>query len=574
MKSQSEPIWQSAAKLGLIGGAAAALCALIGMVETFNQRAIIGGVLSMGQTFLGLAVALSAYAAARRAQPDGPAAVVSAGAVAGLAAGLMIAALVLLMTVWTGMRTVFLNASPGLYALLTFGQSLPVALAIGLVGGAALGAATAALLLLGPALMGMIVSVLGTVLLVGVLADLLRLITSGWGGLGRAFTWLFAGRGLSIVGAIAVAAVVVLFSILRQRGLIKFRPAAQQRRSTRQTYLSLGITLAVLAVLPLVLGTYMSEVLDQIGLYVLMGLGLNIVVGFAGLLDLGYVGFYAIGAYVMGLLTSPELGFFNLSWWIALPVVVGVTILSGVILGIPVLKVRGDYLAIVTLGFGEMIRYLALSNALDPITGGPQGVQLIAKPTIGSFVFNDVTRLYYLLLAGCLLAGFIAIRLRDSRLGRAWMAMREDEDVAQAIGINLVSTKLLAFATGASFAGISGAIFAAKIGAAYPQSFHFLVSINVLALTIIGGMGSIPGVIVGALVLVGLPELLREFAEFRLLVYGVVLVVMMLYRPEGLLPSEAVRRELHEDENLAAEDAQSEPAEPGEPTIQLERTAT
>ncbi|MCC6190021.1 MAG: ABC transporter ATP-binding protein [Anaerolineales bacterium] len=381
---------------------------------------------------------------------------------------------------------------------------------------------------------------------------------------------MFAGRGLSVAGALVVAAVVVLIGVLRQRGLPKLQPAAG-RRSPRQTLLSLAISLAILALLPPVLGTYMSEVLDQVGLYVLMGLGLNIVVGFAGLLDLGYVGFYAIGAYMMGLLTSPELGFFNLSWWAALPIVLAVTILSGVVLGIPVLKVRGDYLAIITLGFGEMIRYLALSNALDPYTGGPQGVQLIAKPTIGSFVFDDVTKLYYLLLAGCLLTGFIAIRLRDSRLGRAWMAMREDEDVAQAIGINLVSTKLLAFATGAAFAGLSGAIFAAKIGAAYPQSFHLLVSINVLALIIVGGMGSIPGVIVGALALVGLPELLREFAEFRLLVYGVVLVVMMLYRPEGLLPSEAARREMHEDENVTEESALAQPAEPA---IQLERTAT
>jgi branched-chain amino acid transport system permease protein len=377
-----------------------------------------------------------------------------------------------------------------------------------------------------------------------------------------------------VVGALVVAALVVLIRVLRQRGILKPRVVANRRQTPRQMLLGFIGAMAILAVLPLVLGTYMSEVLNQIGLFMLMGLGLNIVVGFAGLLDLGYVGFYAIGAYMMGLLTSPELGFFNLSWWVALPIVVGVTILFGVILGIPVLKVRGDYLAIITLGFGEIIRLLALSNALDPVTGGPQGVQLIAKPTIGSFVFNDVTKLYYLLLAACLLAAFVSLRLRDSRLGRAWMAMREDEDVAQAIGINLVATKLLAFATGASFAGISGAIFAAKIGAAYPQSFGFLVSINVLALIIIGGMGSIPGVIVGALALVGLPELLREFAEFRLLVYGVVLVVMMLYRPEGLLPSEAVRREMHEDENLPAEDAQARPAEPGEPTIQLEGSAS
>jgi len=220
-----------------------------------------------------------------------------------------------------------------------------------------------------------------------------------------------------------------------------------------------------------------------------------------------------------------------------------------------VLKTRGDYLAIVTLAFGEIVRLLAISDWLRPYVGGAQGIQLIAKPALGSFVFDDQQKLYYLLLAGCLLAGFIAWRLRDSRLGRAWMAMREDEDVAQAIGINLVSTKVLAFAIGAAFAGLSGAIFAAKLGAAYAQSFGFLVSINVLALMIIGGMGSIPGVVVGALVLIGLPELLREFADFRLLVYGAVLVVMMLFRPEGLAPEAAIRRELHAENNAGVEPA-------------------
>jgi len=240
---------------------------------------------------------------------------------------------------------------------------------------------------------------------------------------------------------------------------------------------------------------------------------------------------------------------------VAMPIAVLVAILFGVILGIPVLKVRGDYLAIITLGFGEIIRLLALSNALDEYVGGAQGVLGIAKPTIGSFVFDNQTEIYYLLLAGCLLAAFISVRLRDSRIGRAWMAMREDEDVAQAIGINLVTTKLLAFATGAAFSGLSGTIFAAKLGSIYPHSFGLLISINVLALIIVGGMGSIPGVIVGALALVGLPELLREFAEFRLLVYGIVLVVMMLYRPEGLWPEATHQRELHHDDAQPAPDA-------------------
>jgi branched-chain amino acid transport system permease protein len=276
-----------------------------------------------------------------------------------------------------------------------------------------------------------------------------------------------------------------------------------------------------------------------------LGLGLNIVVGFAGLLDLGYVAFFAIGAYTVAVLTSPELGFFNLSFWGALPLAIFMGVLSGVLLGIPVLKMRGDYLAIATLGFGEIIRILVLSDFLRPWLGGAQGIGRIPKAHLNSIEFATPQQIYYLILAGCLLVGFISWRLRDSRLGRAWMAVREDEDVAQAMGINLVSTKLMAFATGAAFSALSGAIFASKLGSVYPHSFNVMISINILCLIIVGGMGSIPGVLVGAIALVGLPELLREFAEYRLFVYGAALVAMMLLRPEGLWPEALRRRELH-----------------------------
>jgi branched-chain amino acid transport system permease protein len=284
-----------------------------------------------------------------------------------------------------------------------------------------------------------------------------------------------------------------------------------------------------------------------VGLYVLLGLGLNIVVGYAGLLDLGYVAFFAIGSYTVALLTSPELGFFQLSFWGALPFAIFMGVFFGVLLGIPVLKMRGDYLAIATLGFGEIIRILVLSDFLRPWLGGAQGVGKIPKASIVGMEFATPQQLYYLILGGCLLVGFISWRLRDSRLGRAWMALREDEDVAQAMGINLVATKLLAFATGAGFSALSGAIFASKLGSVYPHSFNVMISINILCVIIVGGMGSIPGVIVGAIALVGLPELLREFAEYRLLVYGAALVAMMLLRPEGLWPESVRRRELHEE---------------------------
>jgi branched-chain amino acid transport system permease protein len=311
---------------------------------------------------------------------------------------------------------------------------------------------------------------------------------------------------------------------------------------------SMGLGIVILLALPWMLGLFLSEVLDNVGLFLLMGLGLNIVVGFAGLLDLGYVAFYAIGAYTVGVLTSPELSTGVVSsWWIALPFAVIAATLAGVTLGVPVLKMRGDYLAIVTLGFGEIIRILAISDFLKPWLGGAQGIQRIAVPDLPLLQINwNPQTYYYLFLAGCLLVIFVASRVKNSRMGRAWMAMREDEDVAQAMGINLVATKLLAFGMGASFGGLAGAIFASKLTSAYPHSFNFLVSINVLSLIIIGGMGSIPGVIVGALALVGLPELLREFAEFRYLIYGVVLVVMMLVRPEGLIPEARRAEELEE----------------------------
>jgi branched-chain amino acid transport system permease protein len=247
----------------------------------------------------------------------------------------------------------------------------------------------------------------------------------------------------------------------------------------------------------------------------------------------------------------------NLSFWGALPFAIVIGIISGVILGIPVLKMRGDYLAIATLGFGEIIRILVLSDFLRPWLGGAQGIGTIPKAAIGGLEFATPQQLYYLILAGCLLVAFVSLRLRDSRLGRAWMAVREDEDVAQAMGINLVATKLLAFATGAGFSAISGAIFATKLGSVYPHSFNVMISINILCVIIVGGMGSIPGVVVGAMALVGLPELLREFAEYRLLVYGAVLVAMMLLRPEGLWPEAVRRRELHGEETAEEESPSS-----------------
>ncbi|MBI4260874.1 MAG: branched-chain amino acid ABC transporter permease, partial [Actinobacteria bacterium] len=329
--------------------------------------------------------------------------------------------------------------------------------------------------------------------------------------------------------------------------------------SGQRTALRTGSTVSlivILVLLPQIVGSFVSDVLGTLGLYLLLGLGLNIVVGYAGLLDLGYVAFFAVGAYATGVLTSRASflvtepgqllaagGWTN--FWFALPVVILVAVVVGVLIGAPVLRLRGDYLAIVTLGFGEIIRTLVLSDWLAPFFGGAQGLIRVPAPPPESINFRDPQLIYYLILGFVLIAAFVSYRLADSRVGRAWIAMREDESVAEAMGISVIKYKLLAFAMGAAVGCLGGAFFAAKIGSIFPNSFGLGVSINVRAGIILGGMGSIPGVVVGAFVLVGLPELLREFAEYRLLIYGAILVAIMVFRPEGLIPNVRRRRELH-----------------------------
>jgi len=314
----------------------------------------------------------------------------------------------------------------------------------------------------------------------------------------------------------------------------------------------MALAVAVVLLMPAVGGLFISQVLVLVGLYTLMGLGLNLEIGFAGLLDLGFVAFFAIGAYTVGLLTSTgEHGIAHWSFWAAVPVALVVSLIAGFLFGLPILRIRGDYLAIATLGFGEIIRLLALSDALRPWFGGSQGVLFIPKPTIGGFEFSGPMQIYYITLVSSAFIAFVGARLRDSRLGRAWMALREDEDVAEAMGINLVNVKLLAYGIGGAFAGMGGAIFATLLGSIFPHSFSLIISINVLALIIVGGMGSLPGVIVGSLFLVGLPELLREFSDFRFLLYGAALILMMQLKPEGLWPAAAQRRELRRAEEAA-----------------------
>jgi len=287
-----------------------------------------------------------------------------------------------------------------------------------------------------------------------------------------------------------------------------------------------------------------------------MGLGLNITLGLAGLLDLGFVAFFAVGAYTTALLTSTgELGIAQWSFFVAIPFSMLVAMGFGMLLGLPILGIRGDYLAIATLGFGEIIRILAMSDLLKDTIGGPRGILNVPKPldSIGINVspgdwLAGPNQIYYISLICILVISFIAIRLRDSRLGRAWVAIREDEDVAEALGINLVQTKSLAYMLGAAFAGLGGAIFAALYGSIISSSINLNVSILIVTIVTLGGMGSIPGAILGAIVIIGLPELFREFAEYRFLFYGIALILVMHWRPEGLLPSRVGRQEMHQEE--------------------------
>ena len=540
--------WKQAVQAGLLGGLIGVLLSLVGMVVAFSGRWIINNVFTMGQVIFLAPILLMAYSVIRRTAPQTNRNVILTGLVTGLAGGVVLAALLVLGNL-VNLQAMFINASTALYRILTFGKEFALGVVLLIIVGGIMGALAGALFVTPQRIRASIIQGLLWVTLVGLLRDLIITVTTRWGPLAGIFRALFASSGLTIIGAIIVFALItgIYYWRLGQpagSSPFSFSSISKQRPAVR--WLTIGVIILVLLLLPPILGLFFSNILDTVFMYILMGLGLNIVVGFAGLLDLGYVAFFAIGAYIMGVLTSPEMSANPMTYWQAFPFAVITCVGAGVILGLPVLKMRGDYLAIVTLGFGEIVRLLALSDWLRPWLGGSQGIQLIAQPRLGNSVLNTQQELYYLFLIGVGLVAFIASRLRDSRVGRTWMALREDEDVAIAMGINHVTTKLMAFATGALFSGIAGTIFAAQLQSVYPHSMNFLVSINVLSLIIIGGMGSIPGVFVGALVLMGLPELLREFAEFRYLVYGALLMAMMLTRPEGLWPEARRRLELHE----------------------------
>jgi branched-chain amino acid transport system permease protein len=560
MTEKQSSIWKTAISVGLVVGGVSLLLALVGMVAAFNERYIITGTFTMGQFLLFIPLILGGYSALTRSQERSLIKGLLGGALSGVFGGLVLTAL-LVIGQQVDLRLMFPNASPELYSIISFGSEPPLGYVVPLIYGAIFGIIGAGLALLPTRIRSAVLAASLWVIVLGLFRDMFALIPTfnQPGPIKTLFTWIFASSGLSVPAAIVFFVLIGGYSYWRSG---RPDPRQQRRFSDQKPAVRWGVAIigsALVLALPFILGVFFTEVLDNVGIYLIMALGLNIVVGYAGLLDLGYVAFFAIGAYTLGVLTSPELGG-NMGFWLALPIALLVTTLSGVILGLPVLRMRGDYLAIVTLGFGEIVRILALSEWLRPFVGGTQGIQQIAIPIPENFLatWNIQTKFYYIILAGCLIVGFIAWRLKDSRLGRSWIALREDEDVAQAMGLNTVITKLLAFATGATFAGLSGAIFASKLNSAYPHSFDLLVSIFVLCIIIIGGMGSIPGAILGSFFLIGLPELLREFSEFRLLVVGAVMVAMMLFKPEGLWPEERRMLELHEGQPEPAEEVDEE----------------
>ncbi|MBM3517595.1 MAG: high-affinity branched-chain amino acid ABC transporter permease LivM [Alphaproteobacteria bacterium] len=296
---------------------------------------------------------------------------------------------------------------------------------------------------------------------------------------------------------------------------------------------------------------YVMDIGTQLLIYVMLGWGLNIVVGLAGLLDLGYVAFYAVGAYSYALAAQ----YLELSFWVALPIAGALAAVFGVLLGFPVLRLRGDYLAIVTLGFGEMIRIVLVN--WYPVTNGPDGLSGIPRPSFFGLPFaasapeggnsfhtffglpyvpeHRVIFLYFLILVLALITNLFTLRIRRLPVGRAWEALREDEIACRSLGINPTTTKLSAFAIGAAFAGFAGSFFATRQGFISPESFTFIESATILAIVVLGGMGSQMGVVIAAVVLVVLPELIREFAEFRMLVFGGAMVLIMIWRPHGLI---------------------------------------
>jgi branched-chain amino acid transport system permease protein len=575
-----------AVKGGLLGGVGVIYFALVGMIERLDSLAIVGSVgldwvLIVGPPLVAAYVLAKPRVIGGELRSPAAAEALGSATIAGTVAWGLVAAGVGLVG-WIGIdtvRSVFRSVSPALIEILTlhhpyWGVVLfaPIVILGALAGGA--------LPLVPRRVRRPLITAIGVVMLLGLLQ---QLVPPALDQLHIQRNWLYSNvtLGLSWIGAIVAFAVTFVITwFLQDRSLrdliaggagARDRPGGEARVRTALlvAWLVLG---GVLLAMPSLVGPVVSRDLGFVGIYLLLGLGLNIVVGYAGLLDLGYVAFFSVGAYTTAVLTGGQLNTYkglaapvlgaHLNFFIAIPIVVAVAALIGVAIGAPVLRLRGDYLAIVTLGFGEIARVIFGSTWAKDLFGGSAGMAHITDAAIGGYSFRSETHFYYLALGFCALAAFVSWRLQGSRIGRAWNAMREDEQVAEAMGVSTIRYKLLAFAMGGAVGSLGGALFAVSIGSLTIASFTIFVSITALAIIILGGMGSIPGVIVGALILIGLPGVLTPLQDYQLLIYGAVLIAIMILRPQGLVPNVRRSRELHEEE--IQQDAWMRPVEEGE----------
>ncbi len=559
--------WKRIFKWGSICAAALLFVSLVGMPIKLDPKSIINPLLSLGYVSLLWLPLIFGYVASSRVVLEGVETTkpglpdlltgVLTGAIGG--AGLT---LLMLGIENFDIRDPLINWSPQLLEVLAFGaRDLNSAVWIGI--GGALGLVGAGLHLIPENLRRGVSYGFFTVLALAIFEPALDDMSEGF-----RLEWLveliFEKRGgLKLWPAIILAVLIGLISVVTKgkakNAVAQYRE--QEKSQKKKTSVVLfGIVAALGIVLPIFMGTYVNSLLANVGIFLLLALGLNIVVGLAGILDLGYVAFFAVGAYTTAVLTSELSPFFapGMTWVLSLVFVIILAGFTGLFIGAPVIRMRGDYLAIVTLGFGEIIRLLFLSDFLKPYFGGAQGILGVPGIDLGVVYISgtDTRGIFYLVLFFCAIAVYVSWRLQASRLGRSWMAIREDEQVAEAMGINTVNSKLMAFVVGAVLASFAGAIMAARVGSVFPNSFMILISIVILVVVIVGGMGSIPGVFVGAFVLIGVlggpkqPGLLQEFGSLKLLVYGMLLVYMMLQKPEGLVPSARRTQELHQEEFL------------------------
>jgi len=386
---------------------------------------------------------------------------------------------------------------------------------------------------------------IGLVWLLGLLWPLLGIHPDGTLSFGKTFTvWFYIAVSASFCLLLYVMNKSGRLDVV-SRPFTGFREAIKQASGKLPVWIWILILLLFALCYPQFTNRYAQDVATNVLIYICLGLGLNVVVGLAGMLDLGYIAFYGVGAYTYALMNLH----FGMSFWVCLPIAALLAMTAGCIIGYPTLRMRGDYLAIVTLGFGEIVRIL-LNNWMA-LTNGPNGLLGIKAPSLlipvfdGGFSFEvfylkKLQYLYYVALALALITVIAVRNLNFSRIGRAWEAIREDETAAELMGVNTFLLKLLAYAMGAIFAGLAGAFFAARMRFVSPESFTFLESAMVLSMVVLGGMGSIPGIILGAAALIVLPEVFREFESYRMLAFGMAMVVMMLFRPEGLIPAKRV----------------------------------